>query len=232
MASRFDQDRLSSFKKEFCDENDLIGPILAGELQPYLKAPILDVGAGLGDIALGAFPDVPAILLDVEELAAPISSLHKRVTADFFDYVATRPPKVGTALFIHVLQYIDDDVQALRAAIETLAPSNIVTVTNDNTGEFGELIDWASENIPRVNAERNVDLEGGSSYRLTKSVPFTATLSYPSFATMADDLLTVILDVSSDQASRGAVEARLRLTIPSPQLEIAQTVRYYERHGE
>ena len=232
MAPRLDQDRLSSFKKEFCDENDLIGPILAGELRPYLRAPILDVGAGLGDIALGAFPDMPAILLDVENLTAPISPQHKRVTADFFDYVTTRPQEVGTALFIHVLQYIDDDVQALRAAIEALAPANIVTVTNDNTGKFGELVEWASENIPLVNAERHIDIENASSYRLTKSRPFTAMMSYPNFSSMADDLLTVILDVPSDETWRSAIEAKLKMIIASPQLEIHQTVRYYERHGE
>ena len=64
IVRRLSKQRLSDFKSTKCDENLLIAEILKTRLSERLTAPILDVGSGLGDIALSAFPDKPSVLLD------------------------------------------------------------------------------------------------------------------------------------------------------------------------
>lgn len=233
IVRRLSKQRLSDFKSTKCDENLLIAEILKTRLSERLTAPILDVGSGLGDIALSAFPDKPSVLLDCEDHAgSKISSCHERVVSDFFRFVSNNSRQFGTLLFVHVLQYLDEDVERLFEAVSALRPSTIVTVTNDNTGTFGDFISWASSNIAEANPERHIDFGLMGRFSLEQQVPFVATLSYPDFGLMADDLVTVILDASSE--SRSSVEAAegwLRHRLRRPQLEIAQTVRYYEAHG-
>lgn len=233
IVRRLSKQRLSDFKNTKCDENLIITEILKDPLSRGLKAPILDVGSGLGDIALGAFPDKPSVLLDCEDhTGSKISSCHERVVSGFFGFVPNNRRHFGTLLFVHVLQYIDEDVERLFEAVSALRPSTIVTVTNDNTGTFGDFISWASSNIAGANPERHIDFGLMGRFSLEQQVPFVATLSYPGFGLMADDLVTVILDAPSE--NRSAVEAAegwLRHRLRRPQLEIAQTVRYYQAHG-
>ena len=76
---------------------------------------ILDIGAGLGDIAYIAFPQKTAVLLDINKATGrdfPLSEKHSRITSDFFDYKPTQ--KFNTLLISHSLQFIDEDFEKLR----------------------------------------------------------------------------------------------------------------------
>ena len=199
MVRRLSKQRLADFKGTKCDENLLITSILVDLLAAGIESPILDVGSGLGDIAFGAFPKVPAVLLDCEDHSgSQLSACHERVVSDFFDFASSSKTKFGTLLFVHVLQYLDDDIKRLFGAVSSLRPSNIVTVTNDNTGVFGDFISWASTNVAESNPERHIDFSSLGRFSLERQVPFVATLSYPDYGLMADDLVTVILDAPSD----------------------------------
>jgi len=94
-----------AFKTTYCNENVLIGQIIKGT-KNELVAPILDVGAGLGDIAYFAYPDLRAILLDIRPIAGPISPMHTPVLCDFFDHAQETGANLGTLVLSHVLQYL------------------------------------------------------------------------------------------------------------------------------
>ena len=77
-------EQITQFKSA-SDENTIIAHILRHEFLSNLKEPILDVGAGVGDIASSAFNDKEAILLDILEFEDYQSNeLHKRVKKRFF----------------------------------------------------------------------------------------------------------------------------------------------------
>ncbi len=219
---------LRTFKQERCDENRIISALIRDQLQSDLFEPILDVGAGLGDIALAAFPDKTAILLDREDHSGPLSPKHTRMVGDFWNFASGSPQPVGAALFIHVLQYLDDDLQRLFDAVAKLKARRLLTVTNDNSGEFGDLVRWAATAIPSCNAETPIDFTQAG-WLLHKAKPFSATVRYPGFSEMAEDFLAVLLDAPVTPGAVNLMEAELRRRLSDPQLTIAQTVHvYYE----
>src|SRR5687768_15772993 len=80
---------LRTFKQELTDENQLIAAAVSGMLPQKGKGIVLDVGAGLGDIAACAFPDRRAILLDILDFPDSAVSNHVRAHCDFFKYSHT-----------------------------------------------------------------------------------------------------------------------------------------------
>lgn len=228
MAHNLDSGQLKTFKQNYCDENALIAEAIASQLNDKLVRPILDVGAGWGDVALGAFKDTPAILLDREIINGPISGMHQRVVGDFFEYARRCREPVGTLLLCHVLQYIDDDEKALAEAIKCMSPRNIITVTNDNTGDFGRIIEWAESNVPDANPEYPIDLEKLVTHKLHRQIPISATLSYPDFNGMARDLLSVIIDAKPNPPVQEKLRQLLASMLRRPNLLIEQTINYYE----
>jgi hypothetical protein len=80
---------VNDFKNKWCNENLIISGIIKNELADYFIEPVLDVGAGLGDIAYNALPVKEVICIDINEISEedfPLAPKHKRIKIDFFDY--------------------------------------------------------------------------------------------------------------------------------------------------
>jgi SAM-dependent methyltransferase len=215
------------FKESYCDENSIISNLLGGTLKTYLKPPILDVGAGTGDIAYRALQDQKTILIDVNAIADhdyPCRPMHTRKQVDFFDFENTS--EVNTILISHTLQFIDSDIDLLNQKIRSLNPEKIVLILNSNDDFLGELVDWTLSNFKNANPE--VRLEGfPEGYRMTKSQPFTATLKCPDFETLARQVAYLMLIAADDKADLLAGFLRERLATPS--FIIHQTIEIYSR---
>ena len=219
---------MGEFKSSLCDENDIISSILRDQCQPWLQSPILDVGAGLGDIARIAFPEKKAFLLDHNPIIKTISPNHTVVQGDFFDK-ALDLEALGTLIFSHSLQYLDNDWDVFSAFIDQLNPSVIITVTNDNSEIFGDIMRWALENIPQTNIESS-GIKLSTNYRRSASFPFSATFQSPTFIAMAQELLNGIIDAPMTEETSGGLEQYLKTVLTNPTLTIKQTVSCFNRN--
>lgn len=217
------------FKKKFCDENRLIGEALRGPLHRFLRAPILDVGAGLGDIAQVAFPDLDAILLDLCAIPQSPKPRHAYHVGDFLDYDPPISERPKTILLCHVLQYLDDRLDAFRNKIDELNPEVIIEVTNDNVGVFGRLIAWSKDNIPHANPEVRLRAPYPDRYGLSTFTPIRATLRCPNFNIMARHFVEVLIDAPSVSKSINLIEEKLSKKLQEPTIQIDQTVYCFER---
>jgi hypothetical protein len=222
------EDLLRDFKKSYCDENRIIAEILTTKMRRYLVPPILDVGAGLGDIAKRAFKDFETTLLDISPFPAAKNPLHLRVQGNFFDYTLPSGRKVGTIFLGHVLQYLDEDVPALAAKLGELDPTVIISVENDNTNEFGAMIEWSLQGVVGANPEVRV-AAFPAGYAIRDQLSFSATLSCPSYEILAQHCVQVLLDAPPTRKSLLATEEKLRSILTTPSIAIEQTVYCYEK---
>lgn len=212
-------EQVAAFKTRYCDENERIAELLRTRFAHRLADPLVDVGAGLGDISRVAFPDREVVLVDVLDYsAAPAAPNHRRVISDFFDLEAT----VGTLLLCHVLQFLDNDPARLAAKVIELAPAYVVTVTNDNDGVMGEIVAWALANLERANPE--VRIPGFPlGYSVIDEAPFSATLACPDFATLTEQV-SYLLDVDRFSSPGIDLDAFLRDHLERPVVAIHQRI--------
>lgn len=129
MQARLSADAPRQFKRTATNENHLIAAAIESLLPPG-GGLIVDVGAGLGDIARLAFRQREAVLLDILEFDDPISPLHRRENVNFFDYMPPPETPIDVMIFSHVLQYIDDDVSKFLQKVSSLSPQYIITTLN------------------------------------------------------------------------------------------------------
>ena len=220
---------MREFKTALCDENELIAEALRTTCRRWLRAPILDVGAGLGDIAAAAFPDLTAVLLDLHLTPEVKSDLHTSVRGDFFKYAPKKRPRPRTVLLCHVLQYIDDDWDRFRLKLADLDPETVVAVTNDNDGQFGSLVNWVLANVSGSNPEDSLIQLDMQRYQLRQTVPITATLKCPDFATLANHLVVGLLDAVLAPETIAATVKKLQELLDAPTMRINQTIYCYEK---
>jgi hypothetical protein len=177
----------------YCDENETIVFLLKNVLKPYLKSPILDVGAGIGDIAFKALAGEQVIMIDVNNSSQhdyPCRPEHSREKCDFFEFSFNK--KINTVLISHTLQFIDDDVEKLNGKILELNPENVIVVLNSNNDFMGKLIKWSEENFERPNPEKRIP-SFPRGYHLIKSEPFTATLKCSNYSSLAKQVSYLML---------------------------------------
>jgi len=220
---------LRDFKTIYCDENRIIVDLLRDNLRDRFIAPILDVGAGLGDIAEEGFPEFEAVLLDVNEIPPGRSQLHRRVTGDFFSFEPAPYDRPHTLLLCHVLQYLDDDIPRLRSKISSLDPSLIIEVSNDNNDKFGEVMLWSIDEIKGANPELHCEFADPARYSLTETYPFAATIECPSFPTMARHFTEMLIDAPVTTEALSKVEQKLRAILQEPKILVNQTMNIYEK---
>jgi hypothetical protein len=220
---------MRDFKTIQCNENQLIAGALRSFCQPWLKPPILDVGAGLGDIAAAAFSEHDAVLLDNYQRPERVGPRHRYVADDFYIYRPKLADAPRTVFLCHVLQYLDDDWAKFSARIDELNPETVIAVTNDNDGEFGEIISWGLEGISGINAEASGVELNHSRYALAKKVPFNATLECATFEIMTLQLITGILDAPATAENFTAALTKIRSMLDTPRLTINETIYCYER---
>jgi len=220
---------VKNFKVKWCKENSIISEIMRSQLNDYLKAPILDIGAGLGDIAFNVFPNKVATLLDINEVTVkdyPLSINHTRITSDFFDYKPNQ--KFNTLLISHSLQFIDEDIYMLNSKIEKFDAKYILLVINDNFGFMKELLNWVNEKVDSSNPE--IDIEGfPHNYSLEKKINFSATLACPTYELLAEQISYLM--VVDYKTVKSELVSFLKERLKEPSFPINQSIKVFIRNG-
>ena len=220
---------LSSFKQEFTDENRLIGEAIREIIPPSKGGIILDVGAGLGDIAAFAFPERSALLIDVLDFPEPLDASHSRQKIDFLDFEVAEGMTVDVLLLSHVLQYLDDDIPKLVAKITAFDPPYLITVANEPTVLFREIEQWFSRQGIVHNGERIFPSCPMTEYRVSKMRDLTGKLKCPDFETLATQLANVIYDTSLDERQLQQFCNWIGDNLIAPEISIPQSVTLYEK---
>ena len=228
MSPNIREESLLAFKNN-TKENEQVVRILRDELLNDLDERILDVGAGVGDIALGSFPNHEATLIDRLDFSTqPIAPKHARIQADFFDVYVEFENFHGTVIYSHVLQYLDDRYDELIKATCCINPNTIITVTNCNDGIMGKLVNWSQENIPQSNPEVVLlEFPECCGYTEIQSRQFTAHASDVSYSNLAA-LAAYLIDAPAN-GYLAIIEDFLRRSLTNPCFEIAQSVKVYKR---
>lgn len=134
------------------------------EFHPHIHGLVLEVGAGLGTITrklVERYPDVNIVALepadnmfsDLEAFAA----LNPRVTAHretLSDHRTESQGSFDAALYLNVLEHIDDDEREVRLAYEALRPGGALLI-------FGPALEWLySELDYRAGHYRRYSIKG------------------------------------------------------------------------
>lgn len=215
------------FKEQHCNENDIIIEIIKKELVQYFKAPILDVGSGIGDIAYKALKNKKTVLIDVNAISKhdyPCRPEHIRKKADFFEFRSKE--KINTIFISHTLQFIDDDTSELNKKVKELNPENVITVLNSNDDFMGELITWANDNYSNANPEiriKNFPL----GYNLIKTVPFKAEIKCNDFKTLAKQVSYLML-INIDEKENDLI-AFLKSRLDTPTFIFNQSIDVHHK---
>ena len=218
------------FKSKYCDENEIIIKLIRESFAPALDEPILDVGSGMGDISFQALADKRVVQLDPMDYShCRLRRNHQRQRVGFFDYVAPPKQRVGTLMFCHSLQFLDYYPERLQSKIVQLTPASILTVVNANDGDFGKTLDWLKSNDISMNPEILVQGFPPKMFGVKQQQPFVATLKCRTFSQLAMQLLYVF-DADRSAKTKEVFEAFLHNELPSPQLQINQTITLYKRN--
>ena len=228
MKDRVTKNEVSDFKNKWCDENRIIADIIANGVNNYFRPPILDVGAGLGDIVYNALPDKEVICIDVNRVTEkdyPLAEKHQRQQIDFFDFKPTK--KINTVFISHTLQFLDEDVEALIDKIREIDPENMVLVLNKNDDFMGDLIKWSEQYYENPNPEvKLADFPKG--YKQVEQVDFKATLSCDNYEHLAMQVSYLML-IDLDENTKPALISFLKQHLPKPEFEFNQIIEIYTK---
>lgn len=217
---------VADFKNKWCNENQIISTIIKNDLSEFFIEPILDVGAGLGDIAFTALHEKRVICIDVNEVTEkdyPLSEFHERIQVDFFDYIPNE--KINTVFISHTLQFLDEEMYLLNERIRTIDPDTIILVLNKNDDILGDLIDWSEQNFANPNPE--VKIPGfPEGYTLSKTVNFTANLRCKSYNDLATQISYLMLIDLNKNIKSGLVDF-LKMILKEPGFEFNQIIEIY-----
>jgi hypothetical protein len=217
---------LATFKRD-CDELDIIAKLMRNLFRPSLKEPLLDVGAGSGELAARAFPDLRSFLIDKDkkQIKQPRSPNHRRIYGDFLHTNLTSM-NLRTILFCHSAQYFAKrQNQLARKLVESRANFALV-VSNERSGILAEIFELlASDGIafPFLPFHEGLPLA-----KLVKKVPFSASVQCSDTKMMAELIAYIVLDLP--RASRAAsviltyLEARRSST---SKIEIDEAIYWY-----
>lgn len=203
------------FKEQHCNENEIIIEIIKKELFQYFRSPILDVGSGIGDIALRALKGKKTILLDINANSKhdyPRRSEHVMKTGDFFEFKSKE--KISTVFISHTLQFLDDDIDELNNKIRELNAENVITVLNTNDDFMGELIEWTKAYCTVSNPEVRIK-NFPKGYNLIKTVSFEAEVKCEDFFTLAKQVSYLMLIDIKEQENELIDFLRTRLKTPN-----------------
>jgi hypothetical protein len=223
----FSVGELTQFKCELSNENRLIAEQVAALLPRPSGGIILDIGAGLGDIAAMAFPDRDALLIDILDFGESSNPRHQRRRLDFFDYDAPSHPRVDVALMSHVLQYLDSQPDRLSAKLREIDAPTLIIVTNDPNPIFQELSDWFADRAIAENGEAPIKGFPPEPYRPLASGILSGTLRCASFAQLSHQLGRLIYDAPISPSEIAQLAVWLDERLAAPVLEIPQTVTLY-----
>lgn len=221
-------EQITQFKSA-SDENTIIAHILRHEFLSNLKEPILDVGAGVGDIASSAFNDKEAILLDILEFEDYQSNeLHKRVKKDFFLLAENAIGPVGTILFCHSLQFLDEFPEKLAFAIQRINPEQCIVVINKNDGLMGWLVEFFLSNCEAANPEVFDRSCLPTTYVVTASVEFSTKVSGETYEDLVSKI-EYLMDCKLGKEENARLLRSLQNQLPTPSLQINQEIICFEK---
>ncbi len=225
---KISQQDVLEFKQRYSNENAIIAGIIQRRLYEHFEEPVVDVGAGTGDITSAALPDKKVVQLDILDYSGYfLQGGHRRVVLDFFEYFPASGERVGTLFFSHVLQFIDHERQRLERKIQALNPRKVITVTNVNDGFMGELLDWIGRNFARANPEVEFpDFPRG--YRLAEEVRFDGYVSCEDYQSLGRQV-AYLVDSHPTPAEGEALEDFLGRSLAAPGFTINQRIRVYDR---
>ena len=216
------------FKRLYCNENDIIVKILKEKLSAYLIPTILDVGAGIGDIAFNALTDKKVIMVDVNDFSQynlPCSPNHSRVQCGFNEFITNEI--INTVLISHTLQFIDDDLKILNSKLHELSPEFLILVLNCNNDFMNELIQWTENYCSSSNPEYRIKgfPEG---YNLIKRERFSTELKCPDYNILAKQV--AYLMQSDVQKNEFELVLFLKERLDKPEFIINQSIDIYQKH--
>jgi hypothetical protein len=217
------KEALASFKRD-CDEINVIAKVLREQFSLDLTEPLLDVGAGSGELASLAFPDLAAVLIDIDDYGTPANPKHMRIIGDFLhtDLSAAQP---RTILFCHSATYVGMDAKKFGKKLVDSGAEVVLVVSNENGGVLGEIVDFLQKTPIDFSCPFHVPVPEG---KLERKVPFSAKLTCTDIHTMAGHIVRVVLDLPSTSPALSAVEQHLRsLSLPNLEIEIAQAIYSY-----
>ena len=216
---------VKDFKLKWCNENELIINIILNEAADYFLPPVIDVGAGMADIARIALPNKEVICIDVNAIKPSNNTLHRNLQIDFFDYFPDK--QIGTVFIAHTLQFLDENIERLNNKVSEIDPKNVILVSNENDGLMGELLKMITKYFRFCNPEIKI-INFPAGYNLIRSIPFTASLSCDTFETLCDQV-SYLMQIQLEQRDRVKLIAFLRSKIVAPEFEINQTLEIYEK---
>lgn len=217
------------FKTKWTNENLLIAQAIL-KLFPREDCHfVLDVGAGLGDIASIVYPDKKAVLLDILPYEMSVHPRHQRVCQSFFDYASDRLPPQSLLLFSHSLQYLDDDLPRLLQKIEQMDPQYIVDVLDENTPFQQKAVNWLTAQNVAVNAERDIPGFPGRQYTLLQSQRLQAEIKCETFEGLARQLGCMIYDAALSPQVILDFAKWLQTELCEPCIQMPQIVRLFGR---
>lgn len=218
-----------AFKEIYCNENRLIAELLREKVAPSLKDPILDVGAGMGDISSAAFPNQHVVLLDLLDYSNhPTPALHEREQAEFFAY-DPKARRFGTIFLCHVLQFIDDDVPKLNHKLRTLNADKLVVVANCNDDFMGDLIKWFNRRVARSNPEVALP-RFPQGYSTVQDIPLTAQITCPDYEALAQQI-AFLMDSQLSKSEKPSLTEYLTERLRKPSFSINEKITVYRRTG-
>lgn len=220
--------RIFEFKGEMNNENRLISEALRAILPPAGNGILLDVGAGLGDIAASAFPDRKAVLIDILNFGETASGLHSRETVDFFDW-QSGAQEVDLMLMSHVLQYLDDDLDRLFKKIDSIKPEHIAIVANKPTKLHFKILRWFADHGIAQNSEQLVHNCGLAGYLRTASSSISSNLRCANVGELARQLSSMIYDVDLDDTQLESFGRWLGHKVTGSEIKIPQTLTLLTR---
>jgi hypothetical protein len=224
------QAEVFDFKNKWCNENLIISDIIKNGISDYFIAPILDVGAGLGDIAYSSLHSKEVICIDVNKIdeSLPLSENHQRIQVDFFDYLPSK--KINTLLISHTLQFLDKDVELLQNKIDNISPEKIILVINKNDDILGELISWSDNNFANPNPEIEIpDFPKG--YTIAKTVDFKAILSCTTFKELAIQI-SYLMVIDLDDNLETLLVDFLKSKRQRPEFDFNQQIKIFSKNGK
>jgi hypothetical protein len=213
---------LAAFKRDSA-ENCIIAGLLREHLNDALVAPVLDVGAGSGELAELAFPDRAAFLLDLEDYPPSANPLHQRIRGDFLD-VDLSAIHPNTIIFCHSLNFLIRDRERLSCQLGRSGARTAIVVSNENTGTLTEITDRLAAAGMVFCPTFSIPVPAA---KLQKRIPFSVTLKCADFRILSQHFVRILLDCDLTDSVLAAVERELDRLTDDPQVQIAEAIYCY-----
>jgi hypothetical protein len=212
---------LAAFKRD-SSENGIIADVLREHLNDIIIEPVLDVGAGSGELAALAFPGRTAFLLDLDDYPPSTNPLHHRVKGDFME-IDLSSIKSSTIIFCHSLNFMALNKQHLSQRLRQSGAQTAIVVSNENIGALNEIADRLTAAGMSCNPF-HVLLPAA---KLQKRIPFSIDVKCADFYTLSQHFVHILLHCELMDSTRAAVERELRRLTDTPQVQIAEAIYCY-----